>query len=66
MDREDMKLINNFLHTDEVVALENKEMSKLADKIDLIVKQIILQEQFNADMQELNKQLDSLDEEPKK
>lgn len=62
MEAEDMKLLNNFLHDDQVVALSNKEISKLADKIDLIVKQIILQEQFNKDLQELRKQLDDLEE----
>lgn len=62
METEDMKLLNNFLHDDQVVALANKDISKLADKIDLIVKQIILQEQFNKDLQELRKQLDDLEE----
>lgn len=62
MEAEDMKLLNNFLHDDQVVALANKDISKLADKIDLIVKQIILQEQFNKDLQELRKQLDDLEE----
>lgn len=62
MEAEDMKLLNNFLHDDQVVALSNKEISKLADKIDLIVKQIMLQEQFNKDLQELRKQLDNLEE----
>ena len=62
MEAEDMKLLNNFLHDDQVVALSNKAITKLADKIDLIVKQIILQEQFNKDLQELRKQLDSLEE----
>lgn len=62
MEAEDMKLLNNFLHDDQVVALANKDISKLADKIDLIVKQIILQEQFNKDLQELRKQLDNLEE----
>jgi uncharacterized membrane protein len=65
MEAEDMKLLNNFLHDDQVVALSNKEISKLADKIDLIVKQIMLQEQFNKDLQELRKQLDDLEEKNK-
>ena len=62
MEAEDMKLLNNFLHDDKVVALSNKEVSKLADKVDLIVRQIILQEQFNKDLQELRKQLDELED----
>lgn len=65
MEAEDMKLLNNFLHDDQVVVLSNKEISKLADKIDLIVKQIMLQEQFNKDLQELRKQLDDLEEKNK-
>ena len=65
MEAEDMKLLNNFLHDDQVVALSNKEISKLTDKIDLIVKQIMLQEQFNKDLQELRKQLDDLEEKNK-
>lgn len=62
LGRDDMKLLNNFLHSDEVVALENKEVSKLTDKLDIIVKQIILQEQFNKDMQELNKSFDEIED----
>lgn len=62
LGRDDMKLLNNFLHSDEVVALENKEVSKLADKLDIIVKQIILQEQFNKEMQELNKSFDEIED----
>ena len=62
LGRDDMKLLNNFLHSDEVVALESKEVSKLADKLDIIVKQILLQEQFNKDMQELNKSFDELED----
>lgn len=60
--RDDMKLLNNFLHTDEVIALSNKEMSKIADKIEIMCKQIMVQEQFNKDMQELNKEFDSLED----
>lgn len=63
--RDDMKLLNNFLHDDSVVALENKEMSKIAEKVDIMVKQIILQEQFNKDMQELNKLFDELEDKEK-
>ncbi len=66
LGRDDMKLLNNFLHSDEVVALENKEVSKLADKLDIIVKQIILQEQFNKDMQELNKSFDEIEDSEEK
>ena len=66
LGRDDMKLLNNFLHSDEVVALENKEVSTLADKLDIIVKQIILQEQFNKDMQELNKSFDELEDKEEK
>lgn len=66
LGRDDMKLLNNFLHSDEVVALESKEVSKLADKLDIIVKQIILQEQFNKDMQELNKSFDEIEDSEEK
>lgn len=66
LGRDDMKLLNNFLHSDEVVALESKEVSVLADKLDIIVKQILLQEQFNKDMQELNKSFDELEDKEEK
>ena len=66
LGRDDMKLLNSFLHLDEVVALENKDLSILADKLDIIVKQIILQEQFNKDMQELNKSFDELEDKEEK
>lgn len=66
LGRDDMKLLNNFLHDDEVVTLENEELSKLAAKLDIIVKQIMLQEQFNKDMQELNKSFDKLEDSEEK
>lgn len=62
MEKEDMILINEFLHNEDVELLENEELKKLAEKIDLIVKQIHLQEQFNKDLQELRKKLDDLEE----
>lgn len=62
LGRDDMKLLNNFIHSDEVIALANEEVSKLADKLDIIVKQIMLQEQFNKDMQELNKSFDEIED----
>jgi hypothetical protein len=62
MEKEDMILINEFLHNEDVELLENEALKKLAEKIDLIVKQIHLQEQFNKDLQELRKQLDDLEE----
>ena len=54
--------INEFLHNEDVELLENEALKKLAEKIDLIVKQIHLQEQFNKDLQELRKQIDDLEE----
>ena len=62
MEKEDMILINEFLHNEDVELLENEALKKLANKIDLIVKQIHLQEQFNKDLQELRKQIDDLEE----
>ena len=62
MEKEDMILLNEFLHNEDVELLENEALKKLAEKIDLIVKQIHLQEQFNKDLQELRKQLDDLEE----
>jgi hypothetical protein len=62
MEKEDMILINEFLHNEDVELLENEALKKLAEKIDLIVKQIHLQEQFNKDLQELRKQIDDLEE----
>lgn len=62
MEKEDMILINNFLHNEDVELLANDEVKKLANKIDIIVKQIHLQDQFNKDLQEIRKQLDDLEE----
>lgn len=62
MEKEDMILINNFLHNEDVELLANDEVKKLASKIDIIVKQIHLQDQFNKDLQEIRKQLDDLEE----
>ena len=61
MSSEEIKLINNFLHDEEVQPLENKDVKKLADKLDIIVKQMILQEQYNKDLKVLYDELDKLD-----
>ena len=61
MSPEEIKLINNFLHDEEVQPLENKDVKKLADKLDIIVKQMILQEQYNKDLKVLYNELDKLD-----
>lgn len=61
MSPEEIKLINNFLHDEEVEPLENKDVKKLADKLDIIVKQMILQEQYNKDLKVLYDELDKLD-----
>lgn len=60
MEKEDMFLLNEFLHNEDVELLENEALKKLAEKVDLIVKQIHLQEQFNKDLEELGKQIDDL------
>ena len=61
MSSEEIKLINNFLHDEEIEPLENKDVKKLADKLDIIVKQMILQEQYNKDLKVLYDELDKLD-----
>lgn len=61
MSPEEIKLINNFLHDEQVIPVENKDVKKLADKLDIIVKQMILQEQYNKDLKVLYDELDKLD-----
>ena len=61
MSPEEIKLINNFLHIEDVELLENKEVKKLADKLDIIVRQMLLQEQYNKDLKVLYDELDKLD-----
>lgn len=53
MEKEDMFLLNEFLHNEDVELLENEAVKKLAEKVDLICKQIHLQEQYTKDYQEL-------------
>ena len=61
MSPEEIKLINNCLHDEEVQPLENKDVKNLADKLDIIVKQMRLQEQYNKDLKVLYDELDKLD-----
>lgn len=61
MSPEEIKLINNFLHDEQVIPVENKDVKKLADKLDIIVKQMLLQEQYNKDLKVLYDELDKLD-----
>lgn len=61
MSPDEIKLVSNFLNNEDVILLENKEVKKLAEKLDLLVKQILLQEQYNKDLKELYAKLDELD-----
>lgn len=61
MSPDEIKLVSNFLNNEEVILLENKEVKKLAEKLDLLVKQLLLQEQYNKDLKELYAKLDELD-----
>ena len=51
----------NFLNIKEVIPYENEDIKKLAEKVSIIVKQILLQEQYNKDLKVLLDKLDELD-----
>ena len=53
MNPEEIKLLNNFLNIKEVIPYENEDIKKLAEKVSIIVKQILLQEQYNKDLKVL-------------
>lgn len=53
MKPEDIKILNNFLEMEEVKNLFNDEMKKIAEKIGLTVNQILLQEQYTKDMENI-------------
>ena len=61
MNPEEIKLLNNFLNIKEVIPYENEDIKKLAEKVSIIVKQILLQEQYNKDLKVLLDKLDELD-----
>lgn len=65
MEKEDMKLLNNFLSDERVEELESEEVKKLASKIAILNKQILLQEQYNKDLQATYEELDKLIEKKK-
>ena len=65
MEKEDMKLLNNFLSDEKVEELESEEVKKLASKIAILNKQILLQEQYNKDLQATYEELDKLVEKKK-
>lgn len=60
-----MKLLNNFLSDEKVEELESEEVKKLASKIAILNKQILLQEQYNKDLQATYEELDKLVEKKK-
>lgn len=54
---EDMKLLLNYLKDKEDL---NKEMTNLLNRIELVCKQIQVQENFQKDMEALTQELDKL------
>ena len=65
MEKEDIKLLNNFLSDERVEELENEEVKKIASKIAVINKQILLKEQYDKDLQATYEELDKLVEKKK-
>ena len=57
INNEDIKNICKYLNDEEV---ETKEISKLAKKLKLIVKQIEVQEEFNKSMEEISKEFEKI------
>lgn len=57
MKPEDMKLLLNYLKDKSDL---NDEMKNMLDRIELVVKQLVIQENFRKDMDELNEKLEKL------
>lgn len=55
---EEVKLIKNYLNDEQV---DSKELDKLIKKLDLIVKQIEIQDEANQKLAEIRVELDKLD-----
>lgn len=60
INNEDIKNICKYLNDEEV---ETKEISKLAKKLKLIVKQIEVQEEFNKKMEEISNEFQEIKDE---
>lgn len=58
MDKQEMVLLNNYLQ--ENIENANEEVVKLSKKLDLIVKQILLQEEFQKQMNEITSKIEEL------
>lgn len=59
MNEADVILLNNFMQELEIDE-NNSEVNKLVKKLDLITKQILLQQNFQKEMQELNNKIDEI------
>ena len=57
MKPEDMKLLLNYLKDKTDL---NDEMKNMLERIELVVKQLLLQDNFRKDMDEINEKLDKL------
>lgn len=57
MKPEDMKLLLNYLKDKNDL---NEEMTNLLNRIELVCKQILLQENFQKDMEEITEKLEKL------
>lgn len=57
MKPEDMKLLLNYLKDKTDL---NEEMQNMLERIELVVKQLLLQDNFRKDMDEINEKLDKL------
>lgn len=57
MKPEDMKLLLNYLKDKNDL---NEEMTNLLNRIELVCKQLLLQENFQKDMEEITEKLEKL------
>ncbi|MCQ2977335.1 MAG: hypothetical protein MJ232_04900 [archaeon] len=57
MKPEDMKLLLNYLKDKNDL---NEEMTNLLNRIELVCKQILIQENFQKDMEEITEKLEKL------
>lgn len=57
MTEKDIRLLNDYINGGSV---DTNEIKKIEKKLDLIVKQMDVREEFNKKMEEIGKEMDSI------
>lgn len=66
MTKEENLMLNEFLKNEDVVLLMNSDMKVVANKIDIMTQQALLQEEYQNKLNKLNEAFDKLNKKDKK